>query len=429
MSARVARCGLILLSVLLACGSHPQTPPEPPAPPTGGPPRVEITVAAGNIPVEGEIILTPTGDSRNWGYVAQLDEAGTERVEGIVTNEVRIPYRFTMPGLRSLNVTLQGPGDIYFNETRTIIANDPQGARIVASRDISESQGYFEGIAVDRRGEFVYAMNYGLGELHQLSAIDLAERARTLLGRIYPEGLSITPSDSFLFTIHKGRGLSVVALPSLEVRRHVYVPGSFFVHALDDTLALSSGRSAFALVDTRLENGVVAQLQAANSNVPSWHFAVSPDGRTAAVLDRYDPPIAFLIRLPTLTIDASLALPLQQAYSIAYDSDGSSLYVAGSDGSGARFLQLDVGSGTVLMNQSLGPSHCRGFCAANPAATSFDGRYVTFALDDAAYFIDTASDQVAYSLRGLGSGVAADPRSRAFYFIRPDGVVTKVALP
>lgn len=430
-------CGPVLPSLLfgflLSCnGSEPQAPPDPPS---GSAPRIEFTVTSGNVPFEGEIIITPLGDSRNWRYSVGFDDpqGPTKQgvgsfAEGIVENEVRLSYRYTVPGLRSLSVHLFGPGDAFAYETRTILANDPNGARIAASRDISELDGYFEGIAVDRRGEFLYAMNYTWGELFQLSSVDLDERNRVTLNMYYPEGLSITPSDSLLFTVHKGRGLSVISIPSLELRRHLYQPGSFFVHALDDTLALTSGGTPFALIDTRIENGILRQFPYGNANVPGWHFAVSPDGRTAAVLDPSEPAIAFLIQIPSFTIEEAMELPIQRAYAIAFDPLSVGIFVLGIDGMEVRLLWVDLRTRALLADEALGPAYCQ-FCVANPAATSSDGRYIVFALDYAAYFVDTSTKRLAHKVIGVGSGVAADPRSNSFYFIRPDGVLTKVELP
>lgn len=67
-------------------------------------------------------------------------------------------------------------------------------------------------------------------------------------------------------------------------------------------------------------------------------------------------------------------------------------------------------------------------CVANPVATSRDGRWVVFAVETESYFVDTTLDLPVHRIGYFGSGVAASPNEDSFFFIRPDGVVTKIAM-
>jgi hypothetical protein len=54
-----------------------------------------------------------------------------------------------------------------------------------------------------------------------------------------------------------------------------------------------------------------------------------------------------------------------------------------------------------------------------------------FAEQNGAHFIDTATDEPVVRAQNafFGSGVAASPTENAFFFLRSDGLVTKVSYP
>jgi hypothetical protein len=80
----------------------------------------------------------------------------------------------------------------------------------------------------------------------------------------------------------------------------------------------------------------------------------------------------------------------------------------------------------------LGRIFCSGYCVASPAATLLSGRYVAFEWGGGAYFIDTELDLPLYSIPPLGCycgfSVTASPVEDAFYFLRSDGLVQKIAI-
>ncbi|HUP01951.1 MAG TPA: hypothetical protein VM737_10580 [Gemmatimonadota bacterium] len=423
-----AHAPLAFTAVLLwACAEGGESPVESRA--SGPAPEIRLTLGFGHAPVAGTIFLTPAQDTRNWRYAVDLDADGAPEHEGLLTRQIGFHYNYGSPGVHRILITLNGPeGEV--RHERPVVVIDPGSVRILAQRDVGmDDEGPFEGIAIDHRGESLYVSSYGGGPLLRLDPSDLSIEGRLPLN-YSAEGLSVTPSDSLLFITYKYRHLAVVAIPSLEMRRFLErsETGAFFIQALNDREALVSGRNPFTLLDA--ETGLAVRRVDFSSEVfPNWHFSLSPDGETVAVLDRSGPPSVFLLHTSTLGLRRVIPLPgVDYATHISFHPSGDRVYVLGFKDAEARFLALDATDGEVLEDIGLGPVSCWHYCVANPVATGSDGRFVVFALEEAAFFVATDSDLPRHRLDWSGSGVVASPAESAFFFVRSDGVVTKATI-
>ena len=363
-----------------------------------------------------------------------MDHAGT------LEREIGFAFRFDAPGVHHIAVELSGP-----NGEQTIdlpvIVNDPQAVRILSQRsliDPNSDDGEFEGLTMDRSGRFLYVGDFENSLIYQVDPATLQVLGGPLplpspsppFGRA--EGLSVTPYDSLLIVAHKHQGLSTVAIPAMTVRRWVPAEADFFVHALDDTLALTRSGSRLLLVDTR--SGATlrhASIQGA------WHFAVSEARDLVAVLafSEVEAEALVLVSLSTFEEVGRIQLhELASAQVVAFDPNEEKIYVVGQRGRGdeSHFVLVDTTSRSVLLSLPLGPGACRWFCVANPTATAPSGRYVAMEQGGGVYFIDTALDLPRYYTgfrSGLaGMSVAASPVEDAFYLLRSDGLLAKVRL-
>lgn len=420
---------LVSSFTLFGCAAGPATAPPMPS---GSAPLVSASLGFGDSPVQGYIYLQPPQGTRGWSYSVDVNEDGEADHQGVLEERAAFAYRFTTPGAHRVAVTLRGTGETETIEV-PVIVNDPGAIRILTQRHIVPpdpmASNSFQGITTNHAGTTLYvADRWGLA-LYQLDANDLRQLGPplelTLLLRGL-EGLSVAPSDSLLFVAHKDFGLSVVAIPRMELLHSHRADGAFFVHAESDTTALmSSDARDFHRIDSR--TGAATSTLA----VPSpWHFAVSQNGTLVAVLDDYGSAV-HLAHLPGLHAQARIELPgLTRAGTVAFDPSGNRLYVLGQGVDGGRFMVVDVSTREILLSLALGPHECT-WCAANPAATSPGGRFVAMEWAGGMYFIDTELDLPLYHFGpygGDGLSVAASPIHDEFYLLKYDGLLTRISI-
>lgn len=393
-----------------------------PAVPAGVAPAVELTVGFDDPPLEGILFLRPDASTRNWRYTIDFGDDGKVDHEGVIRDEIGFRYRFEGPGVHRIAVVLEGTASPIRIERRVVV-NDPAGTEILAERALPRSENsIFEGIALDRAGRFLYVGDFWDDLLYQVDAQSLDVQEGPLELEDGPEGLSVAPGDSLLYVLHKRFHLSVVAIPMFEVRRVFGSLGGFFIRLIDETHALLSG-SGLAIQLVNVDDGAVEATGAGQ-----WHFAVAPDGQRIAVLDRIDGVSVRLLALPALNELATYPIPdLGGVDAVAYDPDGSRLYVMGRDQGGVRFVLLDALNGEILESLPLVSAGCSIFCAANPVTVFANGRFVAFEQIDGVIIVDTSIDLPRFKAKAAGS-VAANPERDAFYVLRSDGLLSKLTV-
>jgi hypothetical protein len=401
--------------------------------PSGPPPTVSATLNFGESPVEGFVTLRPSFETRDWRYEVDLDEDGIVDHEGALDVEVAFMYRFTVPGVHRVRVTLQGPDSIQ-NVEIPVSVNDPEAIRVVAQRAAIElgepgSFNSFEGITTNRAGSIVYIADFSGLDIYSLRAGDLEQLAAplelTLLLRGLA-GLSIPPSDTSLYVAHKDLGLSVVAIPRMELLRSIAVDGHNFIYAVDDSTALMPGGQEDLNLNSTRTGVSIRTLGVADPG----HFSVSKSATLVAVIGSNG--LARAIRLasmPGLLHIARVDLPEGlDPEIVAFDPSEDALFVMARGADGDHFVLVDLRSRTVVYDLRLGNALVPRFCCfANPVAMSADGRYVAMERDSGVYFIDTALDLPLFHT-SIGNSVAASPTEDVFYLLRPDGLVSKVAI-
>jgi DNA-binding beta-propeller fold protein YncE len=272
-------------------------------------------------------------------------------------------------------------------------------------------------------GGHVYAGDFSQGALHQVSATDLTTERPALDLEYGPEGLAVSRSEGRLFIIHKYEYLNVVSIPEMELVRSMEPFYGYFIRLVGEDHALIGGQFG----DIQLVNRETGEVL--RSSPGSWHFDVSPSEDRVAVLHYRDSFEIRLLSLPELT--ELTVLPLDGvpfADAVAFDPDGSRLYVIGEDSLGERFLAIDLASGDVVRDLRLEGGGCSFYCAANPVAVSSSGRYVFFEQHQSGVLVvDTELDMPLYRAPVTGS-VAAAPADDIFYVLRPDGLLSKVAV-
>jgi hypothetical protein len=428
----------------------PLPPPQLPSdPPRSDRLAATVSLAFGDAPVEGLLYLLPGLDGIGTLYTVDLDEDGAPDHSGVLERALGFSYRFEAPGPHRIEVNFSGPGGTQTIE-RWVVVNDLSVVQLLARTKVdpdAEEGTSFEGIAVDPGGEHVYVANYRGGSLSQLVASDLSEIARLDSIPYSIEGLSITPSGDLLVAAYKYGHVSVVAVPSMAVlHHHERSVGSFFVHALDDRLALFSGRSQLTLFDTQTGQIIDVANRMDGNPLYAWHFDVSPDGTTAAVAGRHFDPrnTVSLVELLSLRTVKEIEIPVvDHVVNVANDPHEARLYILGNelepseDGgnylSAGHFVVVDMDTGAVLRDLPLGPSYCGVYCVANPVARSRSGRYVAMEWNGGSFIIDTSIDLPisrvgVYGYSGYGFSVAASPLEDVFFFLGANGDVFKVGL-
>jgi DNA-binding beta-propeller fold protein YncE len=311
--------------------------------------------------------------------------------------------------------------------------------QVLAQRPVDEiwpgpgADIYPEGFVMDPAGSWLYAANYGTGEIVRIDpgTLLVVDRLQLLP---WVEGLAVTPAGDRLFAIHKVGGLSVVDLESFTAT-HLEGFGGYFIQALDESHALIGG--GFGLqrvnVDTR-------DFESATLPPGETHFSVSPDAtRVVSVVTPLEgDPSLEIFSLPKLDLIRSIPLgelPLRRH--VALDPSGDLIYVFASGSAEVRFLAVSSTTGAVITSKSVNGGGCVIYCVANPVVSFGSGRYVAFEVGGAVSVVDTALDLPRYIFDPEGaalrdgyspSGVAAHPDSDVLYVLGPTGRLFKLRL-
>jgi hypothetical protein len=395
----------------------------------GPPPSVSLVVDRAEIPAMARLLINPPGGSHGWRYAVHLDLGDIPQHVGVADRGVSIPLTYSIPGVHRLRVVLSSPSRDVVVE-RALLAIDPEaapGVPVLSRRLIETRQDAlpFEGITIDPAGTRLYVATYRGGEVFQLDAESLEPLSSVVL-RYGVEGLAVSPSGDVLFAIHKNfGGLDVVDIPSMRLRGNSASVYGFFVVALEQNKVLAGGDGRLALYNA-VADSILAILHDSSGVLRARHFAISPDGPRVAVAHPYAAPSngVLIADIATLTAQRMYEFPGLGPDYVAYSPDGGILYVLAS----GHLLVVDVRSGEVLQDYDLGPRGCSVLCVANPVATSHDGRWVVFAQETRAIFVDTTL-HVPFIAGPLGSGVVASPVRDEFTFVDGAGVVTRVGPP
>ncbi len=286
----------------------------------------------------------------------------------------------------------------------------------------------FEGIAVDPSGEFVYVASFFSGTIVRMRASDLSIVGSTEIPQLI-EGLLVTP-DGSLLAVHKEGGLSVMSTPSLATVALHASGGGYFIGLQRPGRTLTSGNEPLRLLDTA--SGETLAEYAPEGGPNMWHFAVAPNGSQIAALRSDDVGREIHILTPDLELVEAFDFPVYgDLRSVIYGPGGNKLYMLARDiFRNDHLVVVDLNAQTSN-DALLNPSDCTVLCVANPVTISREGRWIVFGAEHTAYFVDTTVDRLVALLGGgaAGSGVAASPTEDAFFFLRHDGRVTKVAYP
>jgi WD40 repeat protein len=428
----------LLVMAILACESD-GGPIDPPGLPEGPVPLVEVSLGFGNVPVEGEVFLSPPAGSRNWRYEIDLDEDGRIDRRGILGLGIGFRYRFETSGVHRIRTSLTGPEERTVQVESLVVANDEGPIRILAAAQVQPVNAEwvsFEGITMSHSGDALFVANYSGGSLHRVDPGTLSVTGVIEDMGYSIEGISVSPKDSFLFATYKYGYKASVGLSSFEIDRFFgeRAGSSFFIQALDEQQALMGGGGPLALINMKTGE-ILNDFRAPGAEfTDTWHFALSPDGAIAAVIV-YDGTYSLHI-VDVATLQSLRTIPLGRMLSprtLAFHPQGDRLYAIGYGQDGdALFAVFDRETGETLREVPLGAVFCSGYCVASPAATLLSGRYVAFEWGGGAYFIDTELDLPLYSIPPLGCfcgfSVTASTVEDVFYFLRSDGLVQKVAI-
>lgn len=394
-------------------------------------PTISVSREVGEPPLEGSLHLTPDARSLTWRYEVDLDEDGTPDQAGDLLRATSLAYRFETPGIHHLTISLSAPGDAFTVDFPMVVIDS--NLRVVNQHRLhdltSEIHRTFEGIAIDHAGRSLFVGDFYNSQIYQIDPESLQPLAGPIqLPRLAGgvEGLSVTPSDSLLVVAHKHHGLSVVAIPSMEVRRAMYAGAEYFIHAVDDTLAIGAGAYGLVLIDTR-SGAEVRRIPYSRG----WHFAVSSEKDLIAVIVP-TPPTLHLVSMTSFQEVGQIPLPMTNAEVVAFDPHENKAYLGWGGQGESVFVVVDLDLEAVMLRLPLGAGTCGIFCVANPVATSRDGHWVAMEQGGGVYFIDTTLDRPRYFTgfkTGLsGMSVAASPVEDAFYLLRSDGLLMKVRI-
>lgn len=417
---------------ILGCSSDPSGPLPPAFQPVGSAPTASVTQTIGPPPLEGQLRLTPPPGGAGWRFEIDLTGDGSPDHMGLVNVPLVFDYRFESPGTFALRVVLTGPEGREIHEWPVAVA-DASRVRVVARTLLLEhDRTSLGGIATDRAGQSVFVSEYFSGTLWRLDAQTLVplDLLRLDSGITSLNGLSVTPSDSFLFAIHGSDVIDVISLTRWElVSSGDGFSGGSHVFALNDSLAYASGDFPLVTLLNVYTAEHRSQLPWAR---PYQHFDVSPRGDLfAAVSWGEKPPVIVVADQEALTPRRNIAVP-KFVNTLAFDPSGERLFASvyreqENGGFSYHLVMIDPYSGAVLRDMwgdtGMGLSNCEG----NPTARSANGRWIVFACRGAV-ILDAGTGFPVAILEGSVYAVAAGIEGDVFYLAHSDGMVEKIEI-
>lgn len=417
----------------LACNSGPASVPMEPVPA----PSVEITVAFGDPPLTGHVVLDGSVGA-GWSFEVDLDGDGSADRVGVVEQIVSIEYVFVEPGPHVFGIVLRR-GDERVASEHTVVVTDPDRLEFVDSVDLGDE--ILEGTVVDRPGTNLFVSTGIRAEIvvldpASLEVVDVVEQGgRTLEGLAYP------PDADRLLVIDKDTNLRILDPEGLTELHRFDVNGAFFVHAAGDALAYTSGSNVG--ID-RVDLDASETLATYRTEGFAGHFAVSRDGERVVVIDSDPVDLAGVHAL--VVVDAERMIRLRRfeldvlpvSIGLSPDADRAVVFYQTIEGPEAcGFLAIDLADGAVVHDIPTGPQ-CHFPLAtgvANPVASTSDGRWLVFAtpsglvLVDAAEGVPVARTPASVGEVSLCCDVSVSPiEDVAFVAGGVSGVVSKVRI-
>lgn len=450
MCGRTSAFPIVLLAVVLgACGDRTVLLDVDPR----ALPEVVVTRPVGNPPVEGTVEIAPRPGARRgtWDFEVDLGDDGSVEGSGTLEAAAHVPFSFTTPGLHPIVVVLTRPGRRARVE-RSVNVLDPGRVEVVATARVEPPAGSagpfaFEGIAVERAGDAVYAG--AAGTVFRLDAATLAAVDALVAPGAAGElrGFAVAPDEPLLHVVTATAGVWLVDLDRFETAElfEGLVTGGRYVEALPGRRLYVGGEGALALLDVARGNVLGELTTGAEERVE--HFAHSPSGERVAAIVLDTSGGGFRRRV--VVADAGLVelartgLTDRLLEHVAWSPTGERIYVRygedrvrepGTELERCGVLVLEAAALEVVEDAVLG---VEGRCStrdrsggrANPVASTPDGRFLVLPSPGGAFVFDTGLDRPVARTGGEHCcDVAAAPDGDVFYVTGAGGSVAKLRI-
>lgn len=208
------------------------------------------------------------------------------------------------------------------------------------------------------------------------------------------EALAFPPDGDLLYVVSRQNQFGVLDLETGQTVKLIEKVGKseFFIHPLPGGLAWVGGRDLVLLDVTREE--ILRHLDMPEA----WHFALSPDGGTIAIVTRFTPALGELLLVDAGSLEILWRTTLEEdpgrlAVATGFSLSGDQIYVVQGpiiDGTEWSFVVVDAEDGTVTREMTIARGCSSTFCegVASPAALSADGRYLAVSIGLGTYLID-----------------------------------------
>jgi len=424
-----AGAAVILLLPILGCDDSGPTGLDrvtEPLPATFG--RVEVDVAFGDPPFEGEVLIIPSTPADEWRYEVDLDEDGASDERGSVGLGVHVGFRYDEPGPHAIHVILDD-GTNRYSQERVVMVNDSTVMSMVREQTVGPESipADFGRPVLSSTGDALFLVDQNRQALFRVDLAPLTmTRQRSLpFDGLLQAGISVAQEDSNVYVLMSSPDVtgrwqvfSRDLMPMAE-RRETSFAGPFLEPG-PSGLLYAWGLSGLTLFDpVSLE--VIRELPPNASD----DVALSPDGDNLLV-SMFEPRGVALLDSNTLRQIWFTPLPDDwdlRPWRVSFSPDGDKVYailVGNTPGPavGMGLAVLDARSGEIRRVVGIergAPSNL------SDLVTSFDERFVAFTTEKGMYVIDVGLELPRF--RGLGGEfipiaccqIAASRSANAFY--------------
>ncbi len=374
----------------LACGEAGS--PSSPGPDTDLPvsiSTIETSLDFDDSPLRGELRIVPR-ENRDLNFVVDLDDDGEVEESGPLGRGVIVGYEFVEAGPHPIRVTLTDENGILHIE-RTVVVNDP-GDLVIAARRTPEIDGGFGGITTDPEETAVYVSAPYAGLVLRFDPFRLNQDWRLPLSMgdfPWMSGGLATSADGNTLFVDVGDSLARIDVSGAEPG-----PASTFsradlgniVERLPNGRLLAGGMDGVLLIDPS-----TGAILAERDLFDGYDFAGSPDGRFVASINGL---YILLLSADDLSEVWHVESDAVAYGAVAFSHSGESLLVLLRTRTGEWLLQVfEAETGELERRYLLGPTgnYLTWDRKTQPATHTADGRFVVFATDVGAFFVDAVT--------------------------------------